>query len=69
MILSKTREAWIQMGLENVHLAEYDFYLSWPNQTNPNKVYLIDDKNQVETSFGKYISENEIWAASWIILS
>ena len=33
--------------MENVHLAEYEFYLSWPNQTNPNKIYLIDEKNQV----------------------
>ena len=45
------REAWIQMGMDNVHLAEYDFYLSWPNQTNPNKIYLIDDKNQVPLRF------------------
>ncbi len=43
------REAWIQMGLENVHLAEYDFYLSWPNQTNPNKIYLLDEADQVAT--------------------
>jgi len=43
------REAWTQMGLENVHLAEYDFYLSWPNQTNPNKIYLLDEADQVAT--------------------
>ena len=25
------KNAWIDMGLDRVELAEYDFYLSWPN--------------------------------------
>ena len=25
------KDAWIDMGLDRVELAEYDFYLSWPN--------------------------------------
>ncbi len=29
---------WIEAGMDKVELATYDFYLSWPNQTNPNKV-------------------------------
>jgi hypothetical protein len=26
------RQSWLDMGLDRVELAEYDFYLSWPNQ-------------------------------------
>ena len=26
------KNAWIDMGLDRVELAEYDFYLSWPNR-------------------------------------
>ena len=26
------KDSWIDMGLDRVELAEYDFYLSWPNQ-------------------------------------
>ena len=26
------QKAWTQMGFDRVELAEYDFYLSWPNQ-------------------------------------
>ena len=28
------KNAWIDMGLDRVELAEYDFYLSWPNHVS-----------------------------------
>ncbi len=40
-------EQWKAAGLDRVELAEYDFYLSWPNQTNPNKIRLLDDQGAV----------------------
>ncbi len=27
-------QSWTEMGLDRVELAEYDFYLSWPNQVS-----------------------------------
>ena len=39
---------WEKSGLDKVTLSEYDFYLSWPNQSEPNKVYLLDQHNQVQ---------------------
>jgi N-acetylated-alpha-linked acidic dipeptidase len=38
---------WKSAGLDHVELAEYDVYLSWPNQTNPNKIYLRDEDGNV----------------------
>lgn len=35
------KDAWIDMGLDRVELAEYDFYLSWPNQV----ITIIQNKN------------------------
>ena len=31
-LIEYIRKAWINMGLDRVELAEYDFFLSWPNQ-------------------------------------
>lgn len=42
------KDTWEQSGLDRVELAEYNFYLSWPNQTNPNKVFLMDERGQVK---------------------
>ena len=36
------KNAWIDMGLDRVELAEYDFYLSWPNQVNESKSTLFE---------------------------
>ena len=33
-LIEYIRKAWIDMGLDHVELAEYDFFLSWPNQVN-----------------------------------
>ena len=36
------KETWeAQGGMDEVKLAEYDFYLSWPNASAPNKVRKI----------------------------
>lgn len=32
------KNAWIDMGLDRVELAEYDFYLSWPNHASHHRV-------------------------------
>ena len=32
-----------KQGLDKVDLAEYDFYLTWPNSTNPNFIRLLDE--------------------------
>ena len=39
---------WKDAGLDRVETAEYEFYLSWPNQTNPNKIRLLDGDGQVQ---------------------
>ena len=31
-LIDYIQKAWTDMGLDRVELAEYDFYLSWPNQ-------------------------------------
>ena len=33
-------EEWKSSGLDSVELATYDMYLSWPNQSDPNKIWL-----------------------------
>ena len=33
-LIEYIRKTWIDIGLDHVELAEYDFYLSWPNQVN-----------------------------------
>jgi hypothetical protein len=43
---------WEEQGLDNVSLATYEFLLSYPDQANPNKIYLVDkDGNQVTINF------------------
>ena len=41
------KSEWEENGLDNVYVDNYLFHLSWPNQTNPNKIYVIDDKDRV----------------------
>ena len=36
-------QEWEKEGLDKVDLAEYDFYLTWPNSTNPNYIRLFDE--------------------------
>ena len=40
------KDQWEDSGLDRVELAGYDVYLSWPNQTNPNKIFLLDQNGQ-----------------------
>ena len=54
------KKTWEDDGLDHVDLAEYDFYLSWPNQTNPNKIYLLDDAGEV--NFTSQHKEEELRA-------
>ena len=42
------KKSWEDMGLDLVQTNEYDFFLSWPNQTNPNKIYLKDSSGAVK---------------------
>ena len=48
-------QEWEKEGLDQVELAEYDFYLSWPNSTNPNYIRLLDENGNHEAQ-NKYIS-------------
>ncbi len=41
-------DRWKTFGLDRVELAEYDVYLSWPNQTNPNKIRLLDGSGNIQ---------------------
>lgn len=42
------RESWESFGFDTTETAEYDFLLSWPNQTNPNKIYLLDKNGTIK---------------------
>ena len=33
-------DEWKSSGLDSVELATYDMYLSWPNQSDPNRIWL-----------------------------
>ena len=48
-------QEWEKEGLDQVELAEYDFYLSWPNSTNPNYIRLLDENGKHEA----YVAQNE----------
>ena len=41
-------DEWKASGLDNVELATYDMYLSWPNQSDPNKIWLKDENGEVK---------------------
>lgn len=42
------KEEWESHGLDKVTLAEYNFYLSWPDPEKPNKIHLIDENAKVQ---------------------
>ena len=42
------RKQWEEFGLDSVSLSKYDFLFSYPNQTNPNKIYLYDAQNNIK---------------------
>ena len=42
------KKSWEDNGLDEVKLTQYDFYLSWPNRTYPNKVHLLDGDGRVQ---------------------
>ena len=42
------RKTWEEQGLDKVTEASYDFYLSWPDSDNPNKIHLIDESGKVQ---------------------
>ena len=54
------KQNWEQSGLDEVKLADYDFYLSWPNHSNPNAVQLIDADNNIQ--FTSQYREKELLA-------
>lgn len=45
-LTSWMEEKWKEFGLQDVSRSTYDFLLSYPDQTNPNKIYLYDQNNQ-----------------------
>ena len=53
-------DEWKEAGLDNVELATYDMYLSWPNQSQPNKIWLKDENGKVRfTSKHKEVEVRE----------
>ena len=53
-------DEWKDAGLDNVELATYDMYLSWPNQSHPNKIWLKDENGRVRfTSKHKEVEVRE----------
>jgi len=39
---------WLEQGLDYVTNNTYDILLSYPNKTDPNYIYLIDDNNEIK---------------------
>ncbi|KAJ8280424.1 hypothetical protein GJAV_G00054410 [Gymnothorax javanicus] len=47
-LAQQIRDEWVQFGLDSVEIVPYDVLLSYPNQTSPNFISIIDDRgNQV----------------------
>lgn len=42
------RQQWEDAGLESVSLSEYNILLSYPNSSQPNKIYLLDAEDNVQ---------------------
>ena len=42
------RDKWLEYGFDEVTLDTYNFLLSYPDQTNPNKIYLKDENDVVQ---------------------
>ena len=42
------KSEWEKSGFDHVELVEHDVYLSWPNQSNPNKIYLFNEGNELQ---------------------
>ena len=41
------QKEWTKEGLDRVELAEYDFYLSWPNASTPNYIRLLNENGKI----------------------
>ena len=42
------KSKWEEFGFDKVQLDTYDFLLSFPDQENPNKIYLKDENDVVQ---------------------
>jgi hypothetical protein len=40
-------QEWTDSGLEGIRTVEYDFFLSWPNSTDPNRIQLLGADGKV----------------------
>ncbi|KAG7470918.1 hypothetical protein MATL_G00118940 [Megalops atlanticus] len=45
-LAQQIRDEWLQFGLDSVEIVPYDVLLSYPNQTNPNYISIIDDRGK-----------------------
>ena len=41
-------DTWVEQGLDYVTNNTYDILLSYPNQSDPNYVYLLDDNGNIQ---------------------
>ncbi|KAL4647094.1 putative N-acetylated-alpha-linked acidic dipeptidase [Arapaima gigas] len=47
-LAEQIRDKWLQYGLDSAEMVHYDVLLSYPNETNPNYISIVDDRgNQV----------------------
>ncbi|XP_064157733.1 N-acetylated-alpha-linked acidic dipeptidase 2 [Anguilla rostrata] len=58
-LAQQIRDEWLQFGLDSVEIVPYDVLLSYPNQTSPNFISIIDDQgNEVySTSLSEPVPE------------
>ncbi|KAJ8410841.1 hypothetical protein AAFF_G00187980 [Aldrovandia affinis] len=43
-LAQQIRDEWLQFGLDSVEIVPYDVLLSYPNQTSPNYISIVDDR-------------------------
>merc|ERR1719495_218072 len=41
------KEKWEGFGFDSVSLSTYDFLFSYPNREEPNKIFLLDEQNNI----------------------
>ena len=59
------KDTWDEQGLDQTELATYNFFLSWPNQTNPNKIYLIDGNGEIKFTSTHKEKEVKLYCSHW----
>ncbi|XP_063061075.1 N-acetylated-alpha-linked acidic dipeptidase 2-like [Engraulis encrasicolus] len=57
-LAERIKDEWVEFGLEGVELVPYDVLLSYPNQTRPNYISILQDGHEVfNTSLSEPVPE------------